>query len=117
MKRNFLQFICILFSSIAMFACQNTSIDTYQPKSLEESRIIDVIKQYQNSRNAFNLDLYLACLHPDGKFSFIGSHILSKPDLEKKLPGLWEQLQSGDVTVFPFMRESITGDFFYQLEI
>ena len=111
-NRNSVRFIVILWSCIALIACQNTSIDAYQPKTLDERGAIDVIKQYRNSRNAFDLDQYLACLHPDGKFSFMGDHILSKPDLEKKLPRFWERLHSEDAAIFPLMRESITGDFF-----
>ena len=68
-------------------ACQDISIDNYETKSLDEGMIIGVLKQYKNSRNAFDISLYLDCMHTNGRFSLMGDLILSKSDLEKHFHG------------------------------
>lgn len=110
--RGFINFLSIFVLCTTVAACQDTSIDNYETKTLDEGMIIDVLKQYQNSRNIFDVNLYLDCLHPNGKYSFMGAHILQKYELERKLPRFWKRLQLKDATVYPIMRESITGDFF-----
>lgn len=104
--------LSIFLMGLILMACTDTSIDGYTPRSQDEAGIIDILKQYQNSRNTFDLERYFACLYPTGKFAFMGSHILSKSSLEERLPRFWNRLKRDDATVYPIARESITGNYF-----
>ena len=100
-----------LVIGILGMACSNISIDSYTPGDPNEKEIVLILKQYRNSRNAYDHKNFLSCLHPSGNFSFMGNYVLSKSSLEKKLPRFWNRLKREDATIYPIMRESITGDF------
>lgn len=113
MRRTTLrEIIAVIVLSVTAMGCRITSIDSYVPQTPDEGEIIGVLKQYRDAKNDYDIDRYLACLHPDGRFSFMGCHVLTKSSLEEQLPRFWHRLRKKDATLYPMVHETVTGDFF-----
>lgn len=94
------------------FSCSNTSLKEYASENQQETEIVKILIQYQDAKNNFDLEKYLACLHNQGKYYFGGGQMVSKEELKKLLPNFWTRLQSGDRTFYPMSRESLNGNYF-----
>ncbi|MCG8475565.1 MAG: hypothetical protein MI784_08840 [Cytophagales bacterium] len=86
-------------------------IDQYMPRDPEEKQLIDLIKKFHRARAEYNPENYFSCLSESGRFMFSGSPMLSKKELEKRLPGFWTDLKSGNMTTRAYSRESLNGNF------
>jgi hypothetical protein len=87
------------------------SLDRYVPGDIEEKQLIELIREFHSARKDYDPKRYLSCLSESGRFMFAGSPMLLKKDLEKRLPGFWADLKSGNMTARAFSRESLNGNF------
>lgn len=88
-----------------------TRIDRYQPRSEDESQIIDLLIMFQRAKNEHHLENYLSCLSDEGEFMFGGSIMVSKDELKQLLPSFWSNLRSNRLRSIPSSREELNGNF------
>lgn len=88
-----------------------TSIDQYRPTSRDESRIIDLLARFQKAKKQYNLEAYLSCLADQGQFMFAGTRMVSKQELEQRLPSFWARIKAGGPGAAPSSREELNGNY------
>ncbi|WDP91969.1 MAG: hypothetical protein HUN04_20520 [Desulfobacter sp.] len=89
-----------------------TGIDRYRPKSQDESRIVDLLRQFQKAKKGYNLEGYLSCLSENGEFMFAGALMVSKKKLRQLLPSFWSDLNANLLDALPSSREELNGNYF-----
>ncbi len=109
-RRTALLCTAVLFQTTV--ACSGTSLKAYPVKSQAEKAIIAVLTRYEAAKNRFDIEGYLAVLHPAGRYMLGGDAMVSKKRLAEHLPVFWEKLRSYDPNFFPITRESVNGNFF-----
>ena len=98
---------------LCLACCCDAPIEQYAPHSQDEQAILEVLMQYQDARNRFDLEGLLPLLHDKGEFTFQCGMMVSKDKLKEMLPGFWAKLKSGDSAVIPLVHECINGDYYH----
>ncbi len=96
---------------LTAMSCADTPLTDYVPENEAERGILARLIQYQESKIACDVGRYLDCFHEKGRFQFGRGTMVSKRELEKRLPGFWTELMSGNPTFYPMNREMVTGDY------
>ncbi len=92
-------------------SCSDIPLKEYECKNQEEKEILALLIEYEDARNTFDIDRYLATLHEQGTYHYACSVMVSKERLKNDLPEFWAKLRSGDLLA-PMNRENMTGNYF-----
>jgi len=102
----------VLSASLYPFVYSDTiSIEAYRPGSVDEARIIELIKTFHKAGQVRDLKTYLSCLSPKGRFMFSGGLMVSKEQLRLLLPEFWTDLENNASLTRAASRESMNGNF------
>ena len=102
----------VLASLLLILSCSNTPLEKYAPQSDEEARIFEVLVDYQQARQDFDLQGYLSCLHEHGRYNYASRVMVSKRELSVLLPEFWDGLRAGRRSFYPMCRENLSGNYF-----
>ncbi len=101
----------VLMILLLVVSCSDAPLKEYECKNQEEKEILALLIEYEDARNNFDIDRYLATLHDQGKYHYACNVMVSKEALRKDLPEFWMKLRSGDLLA-PMCRENMTGNYF-----
>ena len=113
MRKIYLCIGLVLFA-LAVDGCLpgDVQLTEYRPKSKLEGEIVDVLIEYQDAKNRFDLERLMSLLHEKGEFSFQCGLMVSKTRLRELLPGFWAGIKSGKSAAFPMVHECVNGDYY-----
>ncbi len=104
-------FPAVLMILLLTLSCSDTPLKEYEYKSQEEKEILALLIEYEDARNRFDIERYLATLHDQGVYHYACNVMVSKEALRNDLPEFWIKLRAGEL-LSPMCRENMTGNYF-----
>ncbi len=107
-----LLFATLMILTLAFSCSEDILLEQYVPQNQREREIRSLLIRYQDAKNRFDLEQFIACLHDQGLYSFRSGAMISKEKLKELLPDFWAALKAGNSEIYPITHECFTGDHF-----